>query len=87
MPGVGTSAALAGRSLRIAVVALAITLVGASPNPMPIMAKADRASTPADCRSDRFAETVDCLGVVLPSTIGEVVEVAPGLSVVSQVGN
>jgi hypothetical protein len=64
---------------------VAVGLIGASPNPWPSLAKADRVPSPADCRADRQVETIECLGVVLPMTAGDVIEVAPGLSVVGQI--
>ena len=87
MRDVGTSAVLDGRSVRIFAVVIAMTLVGASPNPLPRLAKADRLPSPADCRTDAPAATVDCLGVVLPVTRGEPTEVAPGLTIVGMVAD
>lgn len=85
MPGLGTSPRLVGRALRMAAAVVALSMIGASPNPMPLLAKADRAASPADCRFEEMAATIDCLGVVLPLTRGEVVDVGPGLTVVGQI--
>lgn len=85
MPGAGASQLAAMRSVRIAAVAVAFGMIGAAPNPLPVLAKSDRIASPADCRFQDLAGTVECLGVVLPDTVGEPVTVAPGLSVVGQV--
>jgi hypothetical protein len=73
------------RCIRAVSLVLAVSLVGASPNPYPNLARADRVASPADCRLTESAGSIDCLGVVLPMTAGEVLDVVPGLSVVDQV--
>jgi hypothetical protein len=84
MPGFASSKGI--RHLAVAAaVAAGLASLGATENPWPVVAKADRIASPADCRSGEAAATIDCLGVVLPDTAGEIIEVAPGLSIVGQV--
>lgn len=84
MPGFASSKGM--RHLAVAAAVLAgLASLGATANPWPVVSKSDRVASPADCRSEDFAATIDCLGVVLPVTAGEIIEVAPGLSVVGQV--
>jgi hypothetical protein len=81
----GTSMPTDGRTARAAVAVVALALIGASPNPWAPLTKSDRIASPADCRSEREVNTIDCLGVVLPRTAGEIFVVAPGFTVVGQV--
>jgi hypothetical protein len=80
-----SSASTFGRPLRIAVAMAALAMLSASPNPWPSLAKSDRVASPADCRGIGATDTVDCLGVVLPVTRSEAIDVAPGLTVVDQI--
>jgi hypothetical protein len=84
MPIFGSSMPARRHIITAAAIVAAMTMVGAIPNPYPDVAKTDRVPSPADCRNAR-APTVDCLGIVLPQTAGEIIEVAPGLSLVGQV--
>jgi hypothetical protein len=85
MQGIESSVSTFSRPARIAVAIVALGMVSASPNPWPSLAKSDRTVSLADCRGIGATDTIECLGVVLPVTQSEVIEVAPGLSVVEQV--